>query len=157
MLIITTIDVSMQDLAERALLEELRTHQRQRGCGYRYGGEDGRRQGYSKLTKCADDDISRIKNHAVSDLLGTRSRYSRQPSITGSTDDGVVVHNRLRVETAVRCMANVRSANEGLTTGVAEATGTASKLPQTLMVKFVTSAASSIIDDHYRQHSGEVC
>jgi len=142
--IMTTIDVSMQDLAERALLKELRLINANVGVAIVMEVKTGDVKAIVNMTKCADDDYHEIKNHAISDLLEPGSVF-KTASIMVALDDGVV-DTTYRVETAGGVWPmygremkdhNWRRGGYGMLT-----------LPQTLMVSS-NIGVSRIIDDHY--------
>ena len=142
--IVTTIDVSMQDLAERALLKELRLINANVGVAIVMEVKTGDIKAIVNMTKCADDDYHEIKNHAISDLLEPGSVF-KTASIMVALDDGVV-DTTYRVETAGGVWPmygremkdhNWRRGGYGMLT-----------LPQTLMVSS-NIGVSRIIDDHY--------
>lgn len=142
--IMTTIDVSMQDLAERALLKELRLINANVGVAIVMEVKTGDVKAIVNMTKCADDDYHEIKNHAISDLLEIGSVF-KTASIMVALDDGVV-DTTYRVETAGGVWPmygremkdhNWRRGGYGMLT-----------LPQTLMVSS-NIGVSRIIDDHY--------
>lgn len=142
--IVTTIDVSMQDLAERALLKELRLINANVGVAIVMEVKTGDVKAIVNMTKCADDDYHEIKNHAISDLLEPGSVF-KTASIMVALDDGVV-DTTYRVETAGGVWPmygremkdhNWRRGGYGMLT-----------LPQTLMVSS-NIGVSRIIDDHY--------
>lgn len=141
--IMTTIDVSMQDLAERALLKELRLINANVGVAIVMEVKTGDVKAIVNMTKCADD-YHEIKNHAISDLLEPGSVF-KTASIMVALDDGVV-DTTYRVETAGGVWPmygremkdhNWRRGGYGMLT-----------LPQTLMVSS-NIGVSRIIDDHY--------
>ena len=142
--IVTTIDVSMQDLAERSLLKELRLINANVGVAIVMEVKTGDIKAIVNMTKCADDDYHEIKNHAISDLLEPGSVF-KTASIMVALDDGVV-DTTYRVETAGGVWPmygremkdhNWRRGGYGMLT-----------LPQTLMVSS-NIGVSRIIDDHY--------
>lgn len=142
--IVTTIDVSMQDLAERALLKELRLINANVGVAIVMEVKTGDVKAIVNMTKCADDEYHEIKNHAISDLLEPGSVF-KTASIMVALDDGVV-DTTYRVETAGGVWPmygremkdhNWRRGGYGMLT-----------LPQTLMVSS-NIGVSRIIDDHY--------
>lgn len=142
--IVTTIDVSMQDLAERALLKELRLINANVGVAIVMEVKTGDIKAIVNMTKCDDDDYHEIKNHAISDLLEPGSVF-KTASIMVALDDGVV-DTTYRVETAGGVWPmygremkdhNWRRGGYGMLT-----------LPQTLMVSS-NIGVSRIIDDHY--------
>lgn len=142
--IVTTIDVSMQDLAERALLKELRLINANVGVAIVMEVKTGDVKAIVNMTKCADDDYHEIKNHAISDLLEPGSVF-KTASIMVALDDGVV-DTTYRVETAGGVWPmygremkdhNWRRGGYGML-----------MLPQTLMVSS-NIGVSRIIDDHY--------
>ena len=141
--IMTTIDVSMQDLAELALLKELRLINANVGVAIVMEVKTGDVKAIVNMTKCADD-YHEIKNHAISDLLEPGSVF-KTASIMVALDDGVV-DTTYRVETAGGVWPmygremkdhNWRRGGYGMLT-----------LPQTLMVSS-NIGVSRIIDDHY--------
>ena len=142
--IVTTIDVSMQDLAERALLKELRLINANVGVAIVMEVKTGDIKAIVNMTKCDDDDYHEIKNHAISDLLEPGSVF-KTASIMVALDDGEV-DTTYRVETAGGVWPmygremkdhNWRRGGYGMLT-----------LPQTLMVSS-NIGVSRIIDDHY--------
>ena len=86
--IVTTIDVSMQDLAERALLNELYKINANVGVAIVMEVKTGDVKAIVNMTKCADGSYNEIKNHAVSDLLEPGSVF-KTASIMVALDDGV--------------------------------------------------------------------
>ena len=143
--IVTTIDVSMQDLAERSLLNELRKIDANVGVAIVMEVKTGDVKAIVNMTKCADGSYNEIKNHAVSDLLEPGSVF-KTASIMVALDDGVV-DTTYRVDTGCGVWPmygremkdhNWRRGGYGMLT-----------LPQTLWVSS-NVGVSRIIDDHYR-------
>jgi penicillin-binding protein, transpeptidase domain protein len=87
--IVTTIDVSMQDLAERALLEELQEINGNVGVAIVMEVTTGDIKAIVNLDKCEDGQYREIKNHAVSDLLEPGSVF-KTASMMVTLDDNVV-------------------------------------------------------------------
>lgn len=87
--IVTTIDVSMQDLAERALLEELQEINGNVGVAIVMEVATGDVKAIVNLDKCEDGQYREIKNHAVSDLLEPGSVF-KTASMMVALDEGVV-------------------------------------------------------------------
>ncbi len=89
--IVTTIDVRMQDIAERALLDELKQKDVNGNVGVAIVMEvkTGDVKAIVNMTKCADGNYYEIKNSAVSDLLEPGSVF-KTASIMVALDDGVV-------------------------------------------------------------------
>ena len=89
--IITTIDVGIQDLAERALIEELKDPQVHGDAGVAIVMEvaTGDVKAMVNMTKCGDGEYREIKNLAVSNLLEPGSVF-KTASIMVALDDGVV-------------------------------------------------------------------
>lgn len=142
--IVTTIDVSMQDLAERALLNELYKINANVGVAIVMEVKTGDVKAIVNMTKCADGTYNEIKNHAVSDLLEPGSVF-KTASIMVALDDGVV-DTTAYVDTGCGVWPmygremkdhNWRRGGYGML-----------KLPQTLWVSS-NIGVSRIIDDHY--------
>ena len=142
--IVTTIDVSMQDLAERAVLDELRKINGNVGVAIVMEVKTGDIKAIVNMTKCADGSYNEIKNHAVSDLLEPGSVF-KTASIMVALEDGVV-DTTYRVDTGCGVWPmygremkdhNWRRGGYGMLT-----------LPQTLWVSS-NIGVSRIIDDHY--------
>lgn len=142
--IVTTIDVSMQDLAERSLLKELYKIDANVGVAIVMEVKTGDVKAIVNMTKCADGSYNEIKNHAVSDLLEPGSVF-KTASIMVALDDGVV-DTTYRVDTGCGVWPmygremkdhNWRRGGYGMLT-----------LPQTLWVSS-NVGVSRIIDDHY--------
>lgn len=87
--IVTTIDVSMQDLSERALLEELQEINGNVGVAIVMEVTTGDIKAIVNLDKCEDGQYREIKNHAVSDLLEPGSVF-KTASMMVALDDNVV-------------------------------------------------------------------
>ncbi len=145
--IVTTIDVSMQDLAERSLIEELKEINANVGVAIVMDVPTGDIKAIVNMEKCFDGEYREIHNHAVSDLLEPGSVF-KPASILVALDDGVV-DTTYRVETGCgvwpmygRDMKdhNWRKGGYGMLT-----------LPQTLWYSS-NVGVSRIIDDHYRNH-----
>ena len=89
--IVTTIDVNMQDLAERALIRELKKEEVNGDVGVAIVMEvkTGDVQAIVNMSKGADGEYHESKNSAVSDLLEPGSVF-KTASIMVALDDGVV-------------------------------------------------------------------
>lgn len=87
--IITTIDVGIQDLAERALLDELKEIGGNIGVAIVMEVATGDIKAIVNLDRCEDGEYREIKNHAVSDLLEPGSVF-KTASMMVAMDDGVV-------------------------------------------------------------------
>ena len=145
--IVTTIDVSMQDLAERAVLNELNKINADVGVAIVMEVKTGDVKAIVNMTKCADGTYHEIKNHAVSDLLEPGSVF-KTASIMVALDDGVV-DTTAYVDTGCGVWPmygremkdhNWRRGGYGML-----------KLPQTLWVSS-NIGVSRIIDDHYKDN-----
>lgn len=145
--IVTTIDVNMQDLAERSVLNELKEINGNVGVAIVMEVATGDIKAIVNMTKCADGEYREVKNDAVSDLLEPGSVF-KTASIMVALDDGVV-DTTYMVETGCgvwnmygRDMKdhNWRRGGYGLMS-----------LPKTLMVSS-NIGVSRIIDDHYHNN-----
>lgn len=87
--IVTTIDVSMQDLAERSVINELKEINGNVGVAIVMEVATGDVKAIVNMEKCVDGNYREIKNHAVSDLLEPGSVF-KTASILVALDDGVV-------------------------------------------------------------------
>ena len=145
--VVSTIDVGIQDLAERALVQELKEPDVHGDVGVAIVMEvaTGDIKAIVNMEKCGDGEYRERKNHAVSDLMEPGSVF-KTASIMVALDDGVV-DTTARVETAGGVWPmygremrdhNWRRGGYGMLT-----------LPQTLMVSS-NIGVSRIIDDHYR-------
>ena len=86
--IVTTIDVGMQDLAERALIDELKLINANVGVAIVMEVKTGDVKAIVNMEKCEDGEYREIKNHAVSDLLEPGSVF-KTASFMVALDDGV--------------------------------------------------------------------
>ena len=143
--IVTTIDVSMQDLAERSLIDELKEINANVGVAIVMDVPTGDIKAIVNMEKCFDGEYREIHNHAVSDLLEPGSVF-KPASLLVALDDGVV-DTTYRVETGGgvwqmygRDMKdhNWRKGGYGMLT-----------FAQTLWYSS-NIGVSRIIDDHYR-------
>ena len=147
--IVTTIDVGIQDLAERALLQELQEPDVNGNWGVAIVMEvkTGDVKAIVNMEKCGDGKYRERQNRAVSNLMEPGSVF-KTASIMVALDDGVV-DTTYRVNTAGGVWPmygremrdhNWRRGGYGMLT-----------LPQTLMVSS-NIGVSRIIDDHYRNN-----
>lgn len=86
--IVTTIDVSMQDLAERAVIDELKLIGGDLGVAILMEVKTGDVKAIVNMTRCADGEYREIKNNAVSDLREPGSVF-KTASILVALDAGV--------------------------------------------------------------------
>ncbi len=142
--IITTIDVNIQDLAERSLIDELKEINGNVGVAIVMEVETGDVKAIVNMSKCDDGEYREIKNNAVSDLMEPGSVF-KTASMMVALDDGVV-DTTYTVDTGCgvwnmhgRDMKdhNWRKGGYQVLT-----------LPQTLMYSS-NIGVSRIIDDHY--------
>jgi len=87
--IVTTIDVNMQDLAERAVIEELKLIGGDLGVAILMEVETGDIKAIVNMTLCPDGEYREGKNNAVSDLREPGSVF-KTASMLVALDDGVV-------------------------------------------------------------------
>ena len=87
--IVTTIDVNIQDLAERSLVDELKLINGNVGVAVVMEVKTGDIKAIVNMAKCADGEYYEIKNSAVSDLLEPGSVF-KTASLMVALDDGVV-------------------------------------------------------------------
>lgn len=145
--IVTTIDVSMQDLAERCVIDELKEINGNVGVAIVMEVGTGDVKAIVNMEKCVDGKYREIKNHAVSDLLEPGSVF-KTASILVALDDGVV-DTTYMVETAggVWPMYGRQMKDHNWRRG---GYGTIS-LPRTLEVSS-NIGVSRIIDEHYHNN-----
>ena len=145
--IVTTIDVSIQDLAERSLIDELKEINANVGVAIVMDVPTGDIKAIVNMEKCFDGEYREIHNHAVSDLLEPGSVF-KPASILVALDDGVV-DTTYHVETGGGIWPmygremkdhNWRKGGYGMLT-----------LAQTLRYSS-NIGVSRIIDDHYRNN-----
>ena len=145
--IVTTLDVSMQDLAERSVINELKEINGNVGVAIVMEVKTGYIKAIVNMEKCFDGQYREIHNHAVSDLLEPGSVF-KPASLLVALDDGVV-DTTLHVETGSgvwqmygRDMKdhNWRKGGYGLLT-----------FAQTLWYSS-NIGVSRIIDDHYKNN-----
>ncbi|MFW5560918.1 MAG: penicillin-binding transpeptidase domain-containing protein, partial [Prevotella sp.] len=86
--IVTTIDVGIQDLAERSVIKELKEINADVGVALVMEVATGDVKAIVNMEKCVDGEYREIKNHAVSDLLEPGSVF-KPASILVALDDGV--------------------------------------------------------------------
>lgn len=145
--IVTSLDVSMQDLAERSVIKELKEINGNVGVAIVMEVKTGDIKAIVNMEKCFDGQYREIHNHAVSDLLEPGSVF-KPASLLVALDDGVV-DTTLHVETGGgvwqmygRDMKdhNWRKGGYGLLT-----------FAQTLWYSS-NIGVSRIIDDHYKNN-----
>lgn len=86
--IVTTIDVAMQDLAERSVIDELKLINGNVGVAIVMEVTTGDVKAIVNMEKCVDGEYREVKNHAVSDLLEPGSVF-KTASIMAALDDGM--------------------------------------------------------------------
>ena len=147
--IITTIDVGMQDLAERALIDELKDPQVHGDAGVAIVMEvaTGDVKAMVNMTKCGDGEYREIKNLAVSNLLEPGSVF-KTASIMVALDDGVV-DTSYTVDTGcgIWKMYGRDMKDHNWRRGGYQVIN----LPRSLEVSS-NIGVSRIIDDHYHKH-----
>ena len=145
--IVTTLNVGMQDLAERSVINELKEINGNVGVAIVMEVKTGDIKAIVNMEKCFDGQYREIHNHAVSDLLEPGSVF-KPASLLVALDDGVV-DTTLHVETGGgvwqmygRDMKdhNWRKGGYGLLT-----------FAQTLWYSS-NIGVSRIIDDHYKNN-----
>lgn len=87
--IVTTIDVNMQDLAERAVIDELKKIGGDLGVAILMEVKTGDIKAIVNMSRCADGEFREIKNNAVADLREPGSVF-KTASMLVALDDGVV-------------------------------------------------------------------
>ena len=95
--IVTTIDVGIQDLAERSVINELKEINGNVGVAIVMDVKTGDIKAIVNMEKCVDGEYREIHNHAVSDLLEPGSVF-KPASLLVALDDGVA-DTTIRVET----------------------------------------------------------
>ena len=147
--IVTTIDVGIQDLAERALIEELKDPQVHGDAGVAIVMDvpTGDVKAMVNMTKCSDGEYREVKNIAVSNLLEPGSVF-KTASIMVALDDGVV-DTTYKVDTGsgVWNMYGRDMKDHNWRRGGYQVIS----LPRTLEVSS-NIGVSRIIDDHYHDH-----
>ena len=142
--IVTTIDVAMQDLAERAVIDELKRNGGYTGVAIVMEVATGDVKAIVNMDRVAGNKFREIQNHAVSDLLEPGSVF-KTASLLVALDDGVV-DTTYRVETGsgIWPMYGRKMKDHNWHRG---GYGNIS-LPRTLEVSS-NIGVSRIIDDHY--------
>jgi len=145
--IVTTIDVNMQDLAERAVIDELKLINGNVGVAIVMEVKTGDIKAIVNMTKCGDGVYREVKNNAVSDLLEPGSVF-KTASILVYLDDHQQDTN-LWVDTygGVMDMHGARMRDHNWRRG---GYGRIS-LPRTLEVSS-NIGVSRIIDEHYAKN-----
>ena len=87
--IITTIDVSMQDIAEKALIDELKEINGNVGVAILMEVKTGEVKAIVNMTKCNDGEYREIRNNAVSDMMEPGSTF-KTASIMVALEDGKI-------------------------------------------------------------------
>lgn len=85
----TTIDVAMQDVAEKALLKQLKNIDGDVGVVVLMEVATGDVKAIVNMTKCADGEYREVKNNAVSDLMEPGSTF-KTASIMVALEDGKI-------------------------------------------------------------------
>ncbi|MDY5656633.1 MAG: penicillin-binding transpeptidase domain-containing protein [Prevotella sp.] len=145
--IVTTIDVYMQDLAEKAVVDELKEINGELGVAVLMEVKTGDIKAIVNMTRCADGQYREVKNNAVSDLREPGSVF-KTASILVALDDGVV-DTTYRVDTGsgVWPMHGREMKDHNWRRGGYQVIS----LPRSLEVSS-NIGVSRIIDEHYGNH-----
>ena len=95
--IVTTIDVGMQDLAEKALVDKLKEINANVGVAILMEVKTGEVKAIVNMTKCNDGEYREIRNNAVSDMMEPGSTF-KTASIMVALEDGKITPDQI-VET----------------------------------------------------------
>ena len=150
--IVTTIDVNMQDLAERAVLDELKLIDEKMGTASMGVAivmevKTGDVKAIVNMIKCEDGVYREVRNAAVSNLMEPGSVF-KTASIMVALDDGVVDTNYMvNTFSGVMDMHGAKMRDHNWTRG---GYGVIS-LPRTLEVSS-NIGVSRIIDEHYARN-----
>ena len=87
--IVTTIDVGMQDIAEKALIDKLKEIDATGGVAVLMEVATGEVKAIVNMTKCSDGNYREIKNNAVSDMMEPGSTF-KTASIMVALEDGKI-------------------------------------------------------------------
>lgn len=87
--IITTLDVGMQDIAEKALVDELKEINATVGVAILMEVKTGDIKAIVNMTKCNDGVYREIRNNAISDMMEPGSTF-KTASILVALDDGLI-------------------------------------------------------------------
>ena len=87
--IVTTIDVTMQDIAEKALIDELKEINGNVGVVVLMEVATGEVKAIVNMTKCSDGVYREIKNNAISDMMEPGSTF-KTASIMVALEDGKI-------------------------------------------------------------------
>ena len=87
--IITTIDVGMQDIAEKALIDQLKEINGNVGVAILMEVKTGEVKAIVNMTKCSDGVYREVKNNAVSDMMEPGSTF-KTASIMVALEDGYI-------------------------------------------------------------------
>ncbi|MEG1685846.1 MAG: penicillin-binding protein [Bacteroides sp.] len=87
--IITTIDVGMQDIAEKALVDMLKKIDGNVGVAVLMEVNTGEVKAIVNMTKCADGNYYEIRNNAISDMMEPGSTF-KTASIMVALEDGMI-------------------------------------------------------------------
>ena len=95
--IVTTIDVGMQDIAEKALVDKLKEINANVGVAILMEVKTGEVKAIVNMTKCNDGEYREIRNNAVSDMMEPGSTF-KTASIMVALEDGKITPDQI-VET----------------------------------------------------------
>jgi cell division protein FtsI (penicillin-binding protein 3) len=87
--LITTIDVSMQDIAEKALVDKLKELGATVGVAILMEVQTGDIKAIVNMTRCSDGEYRELRNNAVSDMMEPGSTF-KTASIMVALDDGKI-------------------------------------------------------------------
>lgn len=87
--VITTIDVGMQDICEKALVDKLKEINATEGVALLMEVETGDVKAIVNMTKCSDGEYREVRNGAISNMMEPGSTF-KTASIMVALEDGVV-------------------------------------------------------------------
>ena len=93
--IVTTIDVSMQDAAEKALVKQLKDIDGEVGVVVLMEVATGDVKAIVNMTKCSDGVYREVKNNAISDLMEPGSTFKTASMMVALEDGKIKKHDRI--------------------------------------------------------------
>ena len=145
--VVTTLNVDIQDLAERAMLDELREINGDVGVVIVMETKTGDVKAMVNMSKLADGNYAEIKNNAVSDLLEPGSVF-KTASMMVALDDGVCDTNYVvQTGSGVKDMYGAKMRDHNWAHG---GCGTVNMVKA--MEKSSNIGISCIIDRHYKKN-----
>lgn len=148
--IVSSIDVGMQDICEKALVDELKEINASVGVAILMEVSTGDVKAIVNMTKCGDGNYYEIKNNAVSDMMEPGSTFKTASMMVGIEDGYININDSIDTGCGIYNMYGRLMKDHNWHRGGYHWL----TVPQTLMFSS-NIGVSRLIDEHYHNNPGK--